>query len=366
MQQKRIIPFKVSGMDSLGQGVSKETNKITFIPKTLPGDEGTAEINSEKKGVAFAKAKTFSTHSDLRIEPDCPHFEICPSCHYQHTSYENELKFKKQNLERLFYKIPHPEIKVIGAVRRFEYRNRIQLHFDTKKKLLGMLDIGAGTIAPIPQCIIGLAPLQKEILRLYENQNWIKEVPSGVDVGHVEIYMVNDEIRVTWNRPYAEGGFTQVFQEMNEVLKVELNRWNDSKSPSDLLDLFAGNGNLTSHLNYSKRLCVDIYDKSPGNDFLSQHLYADEALSRVKKAVNSQGLKDFKLILDPPRSGMKDLKGWLDQFKPQNVAYVSCDPHTLARDVAALTDYTIESLLLLDFFPSTFHFETLIFLERKH
>lgn len=366
MQQKRIIPFKISGMDSLGQGVSKETNKITFMPKTLPGDEGAAQINSEKKGVAFARPINFSTRSDLRIEPACPHFESCPSCHYQHTSYENELEFKKQNLERLFSRVPHPEIKVLGAIRRFEYRNRIQLHFDTKKKLLGMLDIGANTIAPIPRCIIGMKSIQDEIKRLYENDTWIKEVPQGLNQGHVEVYLTEEKIKTTWNRPYAEGGFTQVFQEMNQMLKDELKIWNDSKSPSDLLDLFAGNGNLTSSLNYSKRLCVDIYDKLTTSDFFSQHLYAEDALSRVKKAVGSVGLKDFRLILDPPRSGMKDLKGWLEEFKPRHVAYVSCDPHTLARDVANLNDYSIENLMLIDFFPSTFHFETLLILERKH
>ena len=49
MHNQKIIPFKITGMDSLGQGVSKESDKITFIPKTAIGDEGDAWVQSEKK-----------------------------------------------------------------------------------------------------------------------------------------------------------------------------------------------------------------------------------------------------------------------------------------------------------------------------
>ncbi len=363
MPKNTLLPFNILHMDSLGQGVSKMGPKVTFVPKTLPGEEGEATVSAERKGVVFARLESVSKVSKERIKPECMHFDQCPSCHYLHTNYENELAFKRLSLEKLFQRIPHPDIELIQAPRRLGYRNRVQLHYDVKKQMIGMLDVGANRITPIPQCLIGETAIKQEMTRLYENQNWMREALAQVPQGHVEIYLRDGVVQKTWNKPYAEGGFTQVFEEMNQVLKARLKSWFGSEK-SDLLDLFAGNGNLSEELNYSRRLCVDLYQKVPGEDFISQHLYAEEALSAVKKMAATNGLKDPHILLDPPRSGMKNLNDWVNAFKPKKLAYVSCDPHTLVRDIQPLENYRIEHLLLLDFFPSTFHFETVIFLQR--
>ena len=104
MKTKRFTPFKISRLDSLGQGVSKVSEKVVFIPKTLVGDEGEAEVRSEKKGVIFGKIKTLELKSQDRIEPQCLHFKDCPSCHYLHASYGHELSIKKESFENLFRK----------------------------------------------------------------------------------------------------------------------------------------------------------------------------------------------------------------------------------------------------------------------
>jgi 23S rRNA (uracil1939-C5)-methyltransferase len=364
MAKHSVLPFSILHMDSLGQGVSKTGPKVTFVPKTLPGEDGTAIVTAERKGVVFARLQSVTKPSPERIRPECLHFDQCPSCHYLHTSYKQELLFKRQNLEKLFQRLPHPEIELIPAPRRLGYRNRVQLHYDVRQQKLGMLDVGANQITPIPRCQIGEVQILEEITRLYEKENWILEASRQPAQGHVEIYLRDGKVLTTWNRPYAEGGFTQVFEEMNQVLKLRLQNWWGSEK-ADLLDLFAGNGNLSEELSYSNRLCVDLYPRNPGEQFLSQHLYEDEALRVVKSSAEKNNLRQPHLLLDPPRSGFKNLKDWVEEFKPQKVAYVSCDPHTLARDVQPLANYEIEHLLLLDFFPSTFHFETVIFLQRK-
>lgn len=365
MRHQRMLPFKIQSMDSLGQGVSKETDKITFIAKTLPGDMGEARIVSEKKGVCFAKLQDLQQASPLRIKPVCIHFDSCPSCHYLHTPYEQELIFKKQNLEKLFQKLPHPEIQVTPAMRRTHYRNRIQLHYDQTKKQLGMSDLKDHSIAPIPNCQIGREAILETLQKLYQNDAWLNLAKHEPKQGHVEIYELNGEVMVSWNKPYAQGGFTQVYDEMNQVLRNQLQVWSEKLERFELLDLFAGNGNLSEKLNYSSRLCVDVYNKTPEGFFLSQDLYDDHALSNVKKKMRSQALKPSVVVLDPPRSGLKNLEQWLEEFQPKHVAYVSCDPHTMVRDIIALKQYVITELHLIDFFPSTFHFETVAFLERK-
>lgn len=364
MRQKRLTPFEITGMDSLGQGVSKLGDKVTFIAKTTVGDKGVAEILAERKGVAFAKVHELSTPSPRRITPACIHFNTCPSCHYQHVSYEDELGYKKENFQKLFRKLALPEVQVVGAVRRFEYRNRIQLHYSLKSKLIGMKD-QSNRITAIPECLIGLPEVKAEIQRLYHQDQWLKEAPKGQPEGHVEIYWVQNQIKTSWNRPYADGGFTQVFDEMNQKLKTILHeQWSLDQS-THLLDLFAGNGNLSNGLNYSKRLCVDMYSEIPGTEFVHQNIYDDSALKRIQSELKKREIKVDNLLLDPPRSGLKNLKEWIEVLKPKTIAYVSCDPHTLARDVMDLPDYSVCKAFLIDFFPSTFHFESFLILERK-
>lgn len=366
MPDHRTVSFTIAHMDSLGQGVSKESDKITFIPKTLPEERGEAEVVAQKKGVSFARLTKLTQVSPQRIDPICPHFEVCPSCHFLHTSYSEELTFKRQNLERLFQKIPHPQIKVSEAPRRTHYRNRIQLHYDLKARQLGMLDVKNHRIAPIPKCLIARPLIAEELQRLYEANSWMqlldRHQPSQ---GHLEIYEKEGKVQVSVNRPYAEGGFTQVFEEMNQQLKDRLQSWSYEHAQMELLDLFAGNGNLSHQMNYSKRLCVDVYAEKVQDPFLSQDLYSTTAIGAVKKKLNQIQISPALLVLDPPRSGLKNLDTWLEEFTPQKVAYVSCDPHTLARDIMPLRNYQLTGLELLDFFPSTFHFETVAFLERK-
>jgi 23S rRNA (uracil1939-C5)-methyltransferase len=73
-------------------------------------------------------------------------------------------------------------------------------------------------------------------------------------------------------------------------------------------------------------------------------------------------------VVDPPRTGMekKALEGLL-RLKPRAIVYVSCDPATLARDVAFLVGkgYALEKVQPVDMFPQTFHIESISLLRLK-
>jgi 23S rRNA (uracil1939-C5)-methyltransferase len=67
------------------------------------------------------------------------------------------------------------------------------------------------------------------------------------------------------------------------------------------------------------------------------------------------------VLADPPRSGLgKNVVKQLARLQPARVTIVSCDPSTLARDLASLaaSGYRLERLILVDLFPQTFHIET--------
>jgi len=61
----------------------------------------------------------------------------------------------------------------------------------------------------------------------------------------------------------------------------------------------------------------------------------------------------------------KSVVAQLERLAPPRMTIVSCDPATLARDVAALTGYRMERVTLVDLFPQTYHLETVVHLTRK-
>jgi 23S rRNA (uracil1939-C5)-methyltransferase len=88
---------------------------------------------------------------------------------------------------------------------------------------------------------------------------------------------------------------------------------------------------------------------------------AEEYLQKLEHA------PDF-VLLDPPRAGLgKAVVRRLAELRPRQVTIVSCDPATLARDLAGLTaaGYRVEQMTLVDLFPQTFHLETVVRLGRS-
>ena len=73
------------------------------------------------------------------------------------------------------------------------------------------------------------------------------------------------------------------------------------------------------------------------------------------------------LVTDPPRSGMHEkVVRYIAEMQPERLVYVSCNPTTLARDLAILKDrYRIERVQPVDMFPQTYHIETVVKLIRK-
>ena len=74
------------------------------------------------------------------------------------------------------------------------------------------------------------------------------------------------------------------------------------------------------------------------------------------------------VLLDPPRSGAEpEVMKKLAEWAPQTIVYVSCDPQTLVRDLAALParDYRIDRIVGMDLFPQTYHFETVVRVQRR-
>ena len=85
-------------------------------------------------------------------------------------------------------------------------------------------------------------------------------------------------------------------------------------------------------------------------------------------SLEAQGIKADVVVVDPPRKGLNaDAIEALARFAPRRIVYVSCDPATLARDVALLKErgYALKNAMACDLFPRCAHIESVVCLSRE-
>lgn len=360
--------FCIEHLDRFAQGVSKSDQEVYFIPKTLPGECGIASIHSQKKGVNFCELKKLEQSSPLRIAPSCPHYEKCSGCHYLHTNYQQEISYKKEQFQRMLRFIPQEfTLQVHPAVERTSYRNRVQLHYNQRTKELGLLSSEQKILA-IPHCQLPIEAIQKRLQGLYQDSIIWEQLASHPERGHIELYQKEGELQLTINQQYAQGGFTQVNEKQNQLCLQEIDRLLtqaiDGKTELSIVDLFGGSGNLTQHVTHQKISVIDAAtDRKPLSEwqkYYGVNLYHKKAVQKLQKLK----LKADILILDPPRSGLKNIDQFVQLWQPDDIIYLSCDPTTLIRDIKKLEGYDIGEVHLFDFFPATYHWESLITLKK--
>jgi len=359
----RTIEFEIDHIDPLGQGVSKADGNVTFIAGTLPGERGVATVYKQAKGVRFARLQRLDKRAENRIEPACPHFERCPGCQFLHTDYASELVYKQATLERSLapFGIGAGNIEVVSAPRRLGYRNRVQLHY--RHKYIGMLDTVGNEVLEVPHCKIFRPELQAAFDALYQG-GWQREHEGH---GHCELYFRSNEVSIAWDGDYAHGGFTQVYEEMNQVLQERVNTQLTKLGARRLLDLFAGNGNLSGAFAAAGgvRVMIDSFAAAADDEsFYQMDLYDDRTLQNFIRRAGAAAFDT--LLLDPPRRGFPGLDDWVKRVKPAHVVYVSCNPASLARDLHGMNNrFSLAAVQLLDLFPATAHFETLVTLNIR-
>jgi 23S rRNA (uracil1939-C5)-methyltransferase len=367
-RQQRSFQFSIEGIDGMGQGVARDGAKTCFIAKTLPGETGSARVYKASKGVSFAAVESLDQSADNRVRPECEHFGECPACHFLHTDYDSEIQYKLAALQRLLRGLPldPQQIDIERAPERLGYRNRIQLHY--RHKYIGMVDGSSDRIVEVPHCKIIGQQLQPALEALYADKSWSDTHPGS---GHCEIYYKDGELRSSWNQRYADGGFTQVNDAMNAALRVRLVNYAAKGPANTVLDLFAGEGNLSQPLMTAEGVQRVMVDQLGGQQQVDQvgfyklDLFDISALASLARR---EAIKNFDLmIVDPPRKGFAALAPWVQKFKPKQLIYVSCNAATMARDLKTLQGkYSISDICLMDLFPATYHFETMVRIEFKN
>ncbi len=144
-----------------------------------------------------------------------------------------------------------------------------------------------------------------------------------------------------------------------------------------VLDLYCGVGTITLAMAGSAgkvmgvevvpQAVEDARDNARRNGIENAEFFCGDA-GQAALELEKQGIRPDVVVVDPPRKGLNaDTIEALDRFSPRRIVYVSCDPATLARDVALLKQrgYALKSAQAVDLFPKCAHVETVALLSRQ-
>jgi 23S rRNA (uracil1939-C5)-methyltransferase len=203
--------------------------------------------------------------------------------------------------------------------------------------------------------------------------------PAGLDSVH-ELGPPGEPLRYALSAPALQLQFTptdfiQVNAVVNEALVARAIELLDLTAASLVLDLFCGLGNFTLALARSAARAVGV----EGDAGLVERARANARHNGITNAAfhvaNLAAAPDTALpwmrgpythvLLDPPRTGAREVLAGVAGLAPQRVLYISCHPGSLARDVGLLVHehgYTLAAAGVVDMFPHTTHVESLALL----
>ena len=377
-----------------GEGLGRLDGRAVLAPFVLPGERVRLRGVSEKPGMLRAGLLEVLDAAPERVAPPCPYFMRCGGCQYQHAPYEMQLALKRGILEdqlRRIGKLAPPDIAVVSG-EPWGYRNRVQLH--VAQGALGYRAARSHKLCPIEQCPIaspainGAIAILREMLRDPRWPRFLRQIELFTNETEIQLNVLETEHPVArrffdWCAEripgliagaleYPAGGYTWrvshgSFFQVNRFLAGKLVETAlGGAEGQTALDLYAGVGLFSRPLakRFASVTAVESGARAAGD--LRFNAERTGIALRVEKTDAEAWIEQLEtapdfVLLDPPRTGIgKRMVQRLGQLRPPKVALVSCDPATLARDLAGLTGagYRIERLTLVDLFPQTYHLET--------
>ncbi len=337
-----------------GKGVGRAEGKAVFVPFTIEGERVTARVVRDKKSFAEAALVRIAEAAPQRTTPQCPYFGRCGGCSYQHMLYEHQLHWKSRQVAQALQRIGkfrEPPLRaIVPSPRDYEYRNRITVHVE--KGIVGFYRHDAHRLIDIERCPIA-AP------------------------------EVNDELIALRARRPRDGHYTlrarrgpRVFSQTNDAVAAHLADTLAALIPPNqslLLDAYCGAGFFAKRLlgKFSRVVGIDWdihaiaaarVDATPSETYL-----AGEIAMHLREQLAQCDPRLTMVIVDPPAVGLgTDVREILRAHPVAALLYVSCNPPTLARDLADLAPaYRLESVTPFDMFPQTAEIEVLVHLAAS-
>jgi len=406
MQQEVEITGMVFGGDGIGRLAD---GRAVFLPFVLPGERVLVEVVAEKRGHVRARLEKLLNPAKSRVQPRCPHFGVCGGCHYQHIPYEDQLRIKegivRDQLMRIAGVVNPPVQAIVPSPAPWNYRNAVQFHLDPQGRL-GFQETGSHRVVAIREChlpqeainltwpqieIEPLAGLERINLRAGAGDELLlalegdgREMPEfSVDFPISAVYLgpagsmvlAGDDglVMEVLDKSFqvSAGSFFQVnTAQAGAIVNYLLDRL-PLDADTTLADVYCGVGLFSTFMAPRVKRCIGIeLSDSACHDYainLDECANVELYVGSAEMVLPALNLSADIVLVDPPRAGLE--RTALDAIvamAPHTLAYVSCDPATLARDVKRLISagYQLSEVTPFDQFPQTYHIETVTLMRR--
>ena len=346
MNARSELPLTIHDVAFGGKGVARRDGKVYFVPFTIPGEEVMARVVRQKKSFAEAELVAVQVPSADRVAAPCPYFGRCGGCSYQHIAYPRQLEIKAGQVEQTLRRLGHfeevPMRPIVAAQNPYHYRNRIRVH--VAGGVTGFFAHDAHALVDIAECLIAVPEVNGALRRLRQ---------ASVEDGDYSL-------RARGGGPYFEQTNAEVTRELLALVHGSVRR-----KQALLVDAYCGAGLFARHL-------AELFEKVIG---IEENLQAVESARRAAggreryiagdvgahlgEILAVHEMARTTVLLDPPAVGISPrVRELLAAAGPAEILYVSCNPATLARDLAALASrYRLTEVTPLDMFPQTAEIE---------
>jgi 23S rRNA (uracil1939-C5)-methyltransferase len=415
-----------------GEGLAHHEGHTVFAPFVLPDESVSIEPMERRKKFIRGRVAEIKTPSVDRAVAPCPYFGVCGGCNYQHIPYELQLRYKADILRETLSRLGRLQWEgpiISHASPPFGYRNRVQWKIAPDQggsAEIGYFQAGSQKLCAIRQCPIA-SPRLNETLGAIVSLLQSGKLPA--ELREIEAFSDQDDSRLLLNVALdaTNGAAAEVatlfrsafpladtvlihdrrtdgfelsgpghinyrvgehnyrighlsFFQVNRFLLDELVRMVIGEARGKLaLDLFAGVGLFSVPLANRFERLIAVESNAAATRDLEANLQASGAASPNLRNTTVEAFLEHwhdrpdLVVIDPPRTGVAARAlARLVKIAPREIVYLSCDPATLARDLAILVGdaqnpqgYRISELHLVDIFPQTYHIEALVRLSRR-
>jgi len=390
--EKEYADLILEKMGNFGAPLAKFEGEFIEVLNGIPGEKVRARIyrfNRKKKQITAGIVTEILEPSVDRVVAPCVYFGTCSGCQLQHVRYDKQLEFKRQRI--LGFLDDYDLIKnthvlpAIPSPDKWNYRNhaRFTVRFQGQ---LGFSNRITRRFVRIDECKLMDGQINQVLLDLQDHVSETSNLSVRVGINTkqqlIQPKLNNSEISIETGQKWyqetlldhnfrvASPSFFQVNTLQAEKMILLVSELLNLKPDEILVDAYAGVGVFASLLATKVRKVIAIEEsQSAVDDYLQSDNSIDNLEFLLGKTENVLPLIDEDIdsvILDPPRLGCHpNVINSILIKKPTKLAYVSCDPESLARDLNLLVKggYKIKNIQPIDMFPQTYHVESITILE---
>ena len=391
----------IASLASGGDGVARHEGLVVFTPRTAPGDLVEADVRVEGR-VGRGTLERVVRAGPGRVAPECAHYlapDRCGGCQWQHVSLATQRAAKQQMVVDAFRRIAKrtvalPELHggdawryrraLTLAIRRDGTRTWAGLRaHDDPEAVFALTDcsITDGRVVAAWRAILAAADHLPAGDRLRATVRWLDERPlfvleGGTDwpalgafldavpsLGAVWWQAEGRRRRIVADRRPSEvpgASFAQVNVEVAARMQADVVAAVLAHAPKTVIDGYSGGGDVALALAaHGVQVAAVELDEEAAAWAAARLPAPSRAIAARVEDVLERLLPSDVVILNPPRAGVDArVTAALSTRPPKVIVYVSCDPATLARDVARLAGWRIRNLTCYDMFPQTAHVES--------